>query len=118
MLGKRRTVVSATSLVVAWIVAIPVLAWPALAQYVNNQCGSPQGICSVNPAPVGSPCSCFTNLGPVPGQILSPGGGFMPQQTQAISNACRTFRGVCQTYPAPVGSVCGCFGDPGTVVQR
>ena len=89
----------------------------AVAQYFNNLCGTVQGgFCTVRPAPVGSPCGCFTPGGLVQGQIMAPGGGF--QSMPILSNACRTFRGICQTDPAPIGSDCDCFGDDGTVIPR
>ena len=104
---------------VAWPVGMLIIAEPAAAQYVNNVCGATQGTCIVNPAPVGSPCSCYTNFGPAPGAVLPPGGaGFRPQQMQAISYACRTYRGMCQVNSGPVGSACSCYGDPGFVVPK
>ncbi len=103
---------------VAWTVGTLIIAQPASAQFVNNVCGTMQGPCQVNPAPVGSPCGCYTNFGPAPGQILPQGGAIAPQQMQAVSNVCRTYKGVCQVNPAPVGSACGCYGDIGAVIPR
>jgi hypothetical protein len=109
----------------SWVsVGLGALLWlrveePASAQFVNNVCGSMQGtLCTVNPAPIGSPCACFTPSGPSPGQIITPNAPPMSKSFQSTNNTCRTLRGICQTYPAPIGSPCVCFGDPGTVISR
>jgi hypothetical protein len=118
MLGWSDTAAAKFGVAFASVVVVSVMSFSAHAQYINNVCGTTQGTCIVNPAPIGSECGCMTNFGAIPGAVLPPGGGYMPQQMQAISNACRTYRGICQTYPAPIGSSCGCYGDPGTVIPR
>lgn len=118
MPGWSKIATARAGLAFVCAVTLCVAARPAKAQYINNLCGTERGYCVVNPAPIGSQCGCIFPDRMVPGVILPPGGGYMPQQMQAISNACRTYRGICQTYPAPIGSSCGCFGDPGTVIPR
>lgn len=67
----------------------------------SNLCQTALGICPVNPAPVGSGCSC----GRDPGRIVLP--------PPNMSNACGTGRGVCRVDYGPVGSPCMCGGDYG-----
>ena len=87
----------------------------SLAQYLSNQCGTSFGVCTVNPAPIGSRCGCYGPRGLDPGQRL-PLGGIVERGLQMTSEFCQTFRGRCETFPAPVGSSCSCYGDLGTVV--
>lgn len=93
---------------------------PAPAQFINNQCATVQGgMCLVNPAPVGSPCGCFTPVGPVPGNVMPPGGGYANNQAVMLSTVCSSFKGMCSIpFPAGVGSGCNCSGIPGTVIPR
>ena len=92
---------------------------PASAQFASDVCSSRQGtVCTVKPALIGSPCGCFTPIGPSPGEIVAPNAPPMPRSSRAISDTCRTARGICQAYGAPIGSPCTCFGDPGTVISR
>src|SRR5438445_96000 len=93
---------------VTWISA----ARPAIAgQLINDVCrpigGGPT--CTVNPAPAGSPCGCFTPVGRVAGRIEA------PEKETAITcqitkdDLCRSAR------PAYVGDECQCARDPGKV---
>lgn len=101
------------------------VARPTVAQFVSDTCVSAQGEqCTVKPAPLGSPCSCFTKNGPSQGQIVAPTSNGSanvapaPQSTETVDNTCRTAHGYCATYQAPLGSPCSCFGNSGTVVTR
>src|SRR5712671_3764867 len=80
-------VILAGACAIAWISA----ARPAIAQLINDVCrpigGGPT--CTVNPAPAGSPCGCFTPGGRVAGRIEA------PEKELAIT--CQTDNGRCRT---------------------
>jgi hypothetical protein len=88
----------------------------AAAQNMNDQCGWAQGTCQVDPAEVGSLCSCPTNSGVMEGYILPRAGHLQPNM--AASSLCRTGSGVCDIEPSTIGSPCNCFGDGGVVTRH
>jgi hypothetical protein len=121
MFGRSQAAAAKAVVALAFLIAVSVLPGSADAQSagLNNVCGTAEGNCISQSRPVGTPCGCATKSNQmVPGQILPPSGGGVPQQVQATSDTCRTSRGICQTYQAPIGSPCGCFGDPGNVIPR
>jgi hypothetical protein len=113
---------------IMWISA----AGPAIAQTYNNVCASISGLkCTVNPAPVGSPCGCFTPVGRVPGSVEGPSTEKRPGTTavspstpdtastkQTMSSVCQTKYGRCRIYPSPLKSQCQCGEDTGAVVEK
>jgi hypothetical protein len=91
---------------ITWISA----ARPAIAQIINDECrpigGGPT--CTVNPAPAGSPCGCFTPVGRVAGRIETP--------EKETSITCQITKDrYCRTKPLHVGDDCECAVEPGTV---
>jgi hypothetical protein len=107
-------VILAGACAITWISA----ARPAIAQSLSEVCRPSGGgeTCRVYPAPVGSPCGCFTPSGRVAGRVEPPPttskGG--TQEKEAIT--CQTRYGRCRIYPSSVGDECKCGDDPGTVV--
>jgi hypothetical protein len=122
--GLRGILVGACA--IAWISA----ALPTIAQSLNDVCrigGDGGQTCTVNPAPVGSTCGCFTPSGRVMGRVAPPTGskGDAKEGTQKSdakegtqpSSVCKTPYGLCRAKTSgKVGEACECYGDAGTLI--
>jgi hypothetical protein len=90
---------------ITWISA----ARPAIAgESTSDVCrigGGPT--CTVNPAPIGSPCGCFTPAGRVAGRVWP---------KEEVSDYCETKYGRCRISSSSIGDECKCGDDQGTVV--
>jgi hypothetical protein len=104
--GMRATLAGICA--ITWISA----ARPAIAQQsANDVCRPIDGgpTCTVPPAPIGSPCGCFTSVGRVAGRIEAP--------EKEPSIYCETRYGRCRmNSPLGTGDKCTCGKDEGTVV--
>jgi hypothetical protein len=98
-------VILAGACAITWISA----AHPAIAQL---RCMTGDGLsCAADPAPPGTPCSCFTARGLLRGVVL-------PPPSSDDSTFCETRYGYCRISPSRVQSYCECENDPGIVVVR
>jgi hypothetical protein len=120
---------------ITWISA----AHPAIAQSLNDVCrigGGGGQTCTVNPAPVGSLCGCFTPSGRVTGRVEQPTAskGDAKEGTQKsdvkegtqksdakegpqTSSVCKTAYGLCRAKTTrKVGEACDCYGDAGALI--